>query len=75
MYFKDNYRLIAVGLNKQKALDSDPRGIQEIVFQWVVGGVDNTKIRLCSWKIKRNSVIILQKNSESFVNNINGWIQ
>ena len=47
-YFKDNYRLIAVGLNKQNALDSDPRGIQEIVFQWVVGGVDNTKIRLCT---------------------------
>ena len=26
-YFKDNYRLIAVDLSKQKALDADPRVI------------------------------------------------
>ena len=45
-YFKDNYRLIAVDLSKQKALDADPRAIQQIVFQGVVGGDDNTKIRL-----------------------------
>ena len=46
-YFKDNYRLIAVDLSKQKALDADPRAIQQIVFQGVVGGDDGTKIRLC----------------------------
>ena len=45
-YFKDNYKLIAVDLNKQKALDADPRAIQQIVFQGVVGGANNTKIRL-----------------------------
>ena len=44
-YFKDNYKLIAVGLSKQKALDADSRAIQQIVFQVVVGD-DNTKIRL-----------------------------
>ena len=44
--FKDNYRLIAVYLRKQKALDADPRAIQQIVFQGVVRGYDNTKIRL-----------------------------
>ena len=27
-YFKDNYKLIAVDLSKQKALDADPRAIQ-----------------------------------------------
>ena len=32
-YFKDNYRLIAVDLSKQKALDADLRSIQQIVFQ------------------------------------------
>ena len=42
---KDNYRLIAVDLSKQKALDADPRAIQQIVFQGVVGGDDGTKIR------------------------------
>ena len=45
-YFKDNYRLIAVDLSKQKDLDVDPRAIQQIVFQGVVGGDDNTKISL-----------------------------
>ena len=45
-YFEKNYRLIAADLSKQKALDADPRAIQQIVFQGVVGGDDNTKIRL-----------------------------
>ena len=45
-YFKDNCRLIAVDLSKQKALDADPRAIQQIVFQGVVGGNDGTKVRL-----------------------------
>ena len=30
----------------QKSLDADPRAIQQTVFQGVVGGDDNTKIRL-----------------------------
>ena len=45
-YFKNNCKLIPVDLSKQKALDADPRVIQEIVFQGVVGGDGNTKIRL-----------------------------
>ena len=45
-YFKDNYRLIAVDLSKQKALDADLRAIQQIVFQGVVGGNDGIKIKL-----------------------------
>ena len=45
-YFKDNYRLIAVDLSKQKALDADPRAIQQIVFQGVIGGNNGTKIRI-----------------------------
>ena len=48
-YFRDNYRLIAVDLSKEKALDAaDLRAIQQIVFQRVVGGNDNKKIRLCT---------------------------
>ena len=35
-YFKDNYILIAVDLSKPKALDANPRAIQQIVFQGVV---------------------------------------
>ena len=44
-HFKDNYRLIAVDLRKQKALNANPRAIQQIVFQGVVRD-NNTKIRL-----------------------------
>ena len=51
-YFKDNYRIIAVDLSKQKALDAD----QQIVFQGVVGGAHNTKIRLYT---------ILEKSKET----------
>ena len=42
-YFKHNFRLIALDLNKQKALDFDPRAIQKTVFKGVVGGDHNTK--------------------------------
>ena len=31
-YFKNNYRLIAADLSKQKALDVDSRAIQQIIF-------------------------------------------
>ena len=31
-YFKDNYKMIAVDLSKQQALDTDPRRIQQINF-------------------------------------------
>ena len=43
-------------LSKQKALDADPRAIQEILFQEVVGGDNNTKIRLYT---------ILEKSKET----------
>ena len=77
MYFKDNYKLTALDLSKQKALDADPRAIQQIVFQGVVGGDDNQKKKTIhySWTIKRNCVRILQRNSKSSVISINGWIQ
>ena len=37
-YFGKNYRLIAVDLSKQKALDADSRAIQQIIF---TGKTDN----------------------------------
>ena len=43
-------------LSKQKSLDADPRAVQQIVFQGVAGGADNTKIRLYT---------ILEKSKET----------
>ena len=37
-YFEKNYRLIAADLSKQKALDADPKAIQQIIF---TGETDN----------------------------------
>ena len=37
-YFEKNYKLIAVDLSKQKALDADSRAIQQIIF---TGKTDN----------------------------------
>ena len=45
-YFKDNCRLIAVDLSKQKDLDADPKAVQQLVFRGVAGRDDNAKIRL-----------------------------
>ena len=58
-YFKDNYRLIAVNLRKQKALDADQTAIQQIVFQVVPGVADNTKKRLCTI-LKRSKETVLE---------------
>ena len=57
-YFKDNYRLIPIDLSKQKALDDDPRAIQQTVFQGVVEGAAGTKIRLYT---------ILEKSKETIL--------
>ena len=65
-YFKDNYKLIAVDLSKQKDLDVDPRAIQQIVFQGVVGGDNNTKIRLYT---------ILEKSKETILQFSKGTIK
>ena len=46
VYFKENCRLIAVDLSKQKALDADPRVIEQITSQGVAKGDTGTKIRL-----------------------------
>ena len=47
-YFKDNYRIVAVDLSKKRALDADPRAIQQTVFQKIAGGADNTTLSLCT---------------------------
>ena len=38
VYYKDDFRLIAADLSKQKAIDADPKAIQQIIF---TGQADN----------------------------------
>ena len=40
-YFKENYKMIAVDLSKQQALDVDPRAIQQINFTGNLDRVEN----------------------------------
>ena len=54
-YFKKNYKLIAIDLNKQQKLDADPKAIQQInkliqqVFHY--------------WKNGRKSFVLFKRNS------------
>ena len=43
-YFKDTYKMIAVDLSKQQALDADPRSIQQINFTANLDRTGNTRI-------------------------------
>ena len=43
-YIKDYYKMIAVDLSKQQALDADPRAIQEISFTVNLDRAGNTRI-------------------------------
>ena len=43
-YFEENYKMIATDLNKQQALDADPRAIQQINFTAKLGKLENITI-------------------------------
>ena len=43
-YFKENYKMIAIDLSKQQALDADPRAIQQIDFTANLDRAGNTTI-------------------------------
>ena len=58
VYFRDTNKLNASDLSKQKALDTDPRSIQQIVFQGIVGGDNNTKIRQYTILEQSNETIL-----------------
>ena len=40
--FKENYKMIAIDLSKQQALDDDPRAIQQINFTVNLDRAENT---------------------------------
>ena len=43
-YFKENYKMIAIDLNKQQALDDDPKSIRKINFTTNLDRTRNTRI-------------------------------
>ena len=51
-YVKENYKLIAVDLSKQQALDADPRAIQRINFSANSDRDGNTKMFFIKEKAK-----------------------
>ena len=44
IYFKNFYKMIAIDLNKQQALDADPEAIQQINFKANLDRAGNTRI-------------------------------
>ena len=64
-YFKDNYRLIAVDLSKQKALDADPRAIQQIIFTGKIKAAEaNTRV-IIYYILEKSKETILQFSKET----------
>ena len=58
--FQKNYRLIAVGLSKQKALDADSRAIQQIIFTGKIKAKEaNTRV-LIYYILEKSKETILQ---------------
>ena len=59
-YFEKNYRLIAVDLSKQKALDADSRVIQQIIFTGKIKAtVANTRV-IIYYILEKSKETILQ---------------
>ena len=75
-YFEKNYRLIAADLSKQKALDADPRAIQQIIFTGKIKSIaQNTRVIIYYilefLQSKEKNARILQRNSQNSVIIIN----
>ena len=59
-YFKDSYKMIAVDLSKQKALDADPRAIQQINFTTNLDRAGSTRTYFILEEAKENKLDFLQ---------------
>ena len=61
-YFKNNYKLVAIDLSKQKELDADPRAIQQIEFK-------------CKFDTNSIIFIILEKSKETILEFYKGTVK
>ena len=65
LYFKESYEMIAVDLNKQQALDADPRAVQQINF---TANLDRAGKTTMFFIIEEASLRIFTGNCKSLVN-------
>ena len=56
-YFKENYKMIAIDLNKQQALDDDPKSIRKINFTANLDRTRNTRIFFILKEAKKKTVL------------------
>ena len=59
-YFKNNYRLIAADLSKQKVLDADSRAIQQIIF---TGKTSQAAIIYCIYEKSKETMLQFSKGT------------
>ena len=60
-YFKDSYKMIAVDLSKQQALDADPRANQQIDFTANLDKAGNTRIYFILEEAKETKLDLSQR--------------
>ena len=65
-YFKDHYKMIALDLSKQQALDADSRAIQQISFTANLDRAGNTTIFFIIEEAKK-TLGLFTRNCKSFV--------
>ena len=66
-YFKDHYKMIAIDLSKQQALDADPRAIQQISFTANLDRNGNTSMFFIIEEAKETVLNFLKGNVKVLV--------
>ena len=66
-YFKEKYKMIAIDLSKQQALDSDSRSIQQINFTENLNRAVNTIIFFIIEEAKRNCFGLFTRSCKGIV--------
>ena len=61
IYFENYYKMIAIDLNKQQALDADPRAIQQLNFTVNLDRAGNTRFYFILEKAKETVFEFLQE--------------
>ena len=55
-YFRDSYKMIAVDLSRQQALDADPRAIQQINFTANLDRAGNARMYFILERVKETKL-------------------